>query len=181
MSLTALKQRGDTIVEVMIVLAVLGLAIGISYSTANRSLLNTRQAQEHSQATEYAQSEVEDLYALYPIGTIANADLGNNIFEQIAPFCVYNPSAAEPIIAFDSLAPVTDQASCTFPPGGSGLYYTVKVYNCDNLPSPPAGSPCNDPSITTASDTFAVQVTWPDVLGQGNDSVTLDYRVHQPS
>ncbi len=35
----ALRQRGDTIVEVMIVLAVLGLAIGIAYSTASRSLL----------------------------------------------------------------------------------------------------------------------------------------------
>ena len=42
------NQRGDTIIEVLIVLAVLGLAIGITYATANRSILNARQAQESS-------------------------------------------------------------------------------------------------------------------------------------
>ncbi len=57
-------QRGDTIIEVMIVLAVLGLAIGIAYSTANRSLLNARQAQENSQATAAAQAQVEQLVSI---------------------------------------------------------------------------------------------------------------------
>ncbi|HVV66697.1 MAG TPA: LCCL domain-containing protein [Candidatus Saccharimonadales bacterium] len=56
-----LTDAGDTIVEVMVVLAILGLAIGISYATANRSLLNARQAQESSQATEQVQSQVEAL------------------------------------------------------------------------------------------------------------------------
>ncbi len=60
----SLTQRGDTIVEVMVVLAVLGLAMGISYATANRSLKNTRQAQENSEATALVKAQIEQLRSL---------------------------------------------------------------------------------------------------------------------
>ncbi len=52
-------QRGDTIVEVMIVLAVLSLAFAISYATANRGLNQSRNAQEHSQALGVSNSQIE--------------------------------------------------------------------------------------------------------------------------
>jgi type II secretory pathway pseudopilin PulG len=48
----------------MIVLAVLGMAIGISYATANRSLADARQAQENSQATTLIQGQAEALRAM---------------------------------------------------------------------------------------------------------------------
>lgn len=54
-------QRGDTIVEVIVVLAILGLALSISYATASQSLLNTRQAEEQAQATELLQAQIEVL------------------------------------------------------------------------------------------------------------------------
>lgn len=73
-------QRGDTIVEVMIVLAVVGLALGLSYSTANRSLIGTRTAEENSQATALLQGQVEDLRSL------ANSQT-QNIFTP-GPFCI---------------------------------------------------------------------------------------------
>ena len=79
--LLSLRQSGDTIVEVLIVLAVLGLAIGISYSTATKSLLATRQAQENTQATQLLQGQIERLYALS-----ANASTvpdNQNIFKDI--------------------------------------------------------------------------------------------------
>jgi prepilin-type N-terminal cleavage/methylation domain-containing protein len=77
---TNLRERGDTIIEVMIVLAVLGLALGIAYATANRSLLNARQAQENSQATALVQSQVEALRAL-------SKDTTQNIY-QVGPYCI---------------------------------------------------------------------------------------------
>lgn len=80
-----LTARGDTIVEVMIVLAVLGLAIGISYATANRSLRNARQAQENSQATLLVQSQIEALR------TLATAGNPQNIF-QTGPYCLSQAS-----------------------------------------------------------------------------------------
>ena len=76
------SERGDTIIEVMIVLAVLGLAIGISYATANRSLLNARQAQENTQATELVQSQAESLRSL-----VSNTSGPDDIY-RAAAFCI---------------------------------------------------------------------------------------------
>jgi prepilin-type N-terminal cleavage/methylation domain-containing protein len=135
-------QRGDTIVEVMVVLAVLGLAIGISYSTANRSLLNTRQAQESSQATELVQSQVEALRTLTQVGN------PQNIF-QPGPYCL------------------------------SPTPYTIQTGNACSQPSLPSPSNVSITYVAVPTDTFTVVATWPDALGQGNDTVTLVYRLHQ--
>lgn len=78
-----LGQTGDTIVEVIIVLAVLGFAISTSYATASRSLNSTRQAQENGHATQILQSQLETLrsYSLLPVSD------PNNIF-RLGDFCV---------------------------------------------------------------------------------------------
>jgi len=143
-------QAGDTIVEVMVVLAILGLAISISYATANRSLLNTRQAQENSQATELIQSQVEALRTLAVTGDTPN------IF-QAGPYC---------------LVPIVPQPA-------SGPYYTLLAGGCAAPPIPyhVAITYVNNPP--SQSDTFTVTATWPDVLGEGSDTVTTIYRLHQ--
>jgi len=165
--LKPLNQAGDTIVEVMVVLAILGLAIGISYATANQSLLNTRQAQENSQASEYVQSQVEALRYLAPN---SKTNPNDNIFLPPTPappnslYCIHDASAGSPLAIY----PTAD--SCSFGP----IPYTVLIYNCDQVTT----SPCDSPNIAANSDTFVVQATWPDVSGQGNDTVTMVYRVH---
>lgn len=55
------RERGDTIVEVLIVLAVLSLAFGISYATANRGLQGSRNSEEHSEALGILNSQVQML------------------------------------------------------------------------------------------------------------------------
>jgi type II secretory pathway pseudopilin PulG len=64
-SLKKLNNTGDTIVEVLIVLAVLGLAMSISYATANRGLQKSRNAQEHSQALGIINSQIELLRSAF--------------------------------------------------------------------------------------------------------------------
>ncbi len=157
------NQLGDTIIEVMVVLAVLGLAISISYATANRSLLDARQAQENSQATWLVETQVENLRLLAPNSNTGNTNLNTNIFLQTGPFCVLdptNPSNTTPIH--------TNVANCTFPTAS----YQVLIYNCDKLPTT---GPCTN---VTGPNVLAVQATWDDALGQGQDTVTLNYRVH---
>jgi type II secretory pathway pseudopilin PulG len=83
--LKTLGSQGDTIVEVLVVLAVLGLAISVSYATANRSLTDTRQAQENSQATEYVLAQVEALRTLRAPGN------PQNIY-QAGPYCIQTAS-----------------------------------------------------------------------------------------
>ena len=177
---------GDTIVEVMIVLAVLGLALSISYATANHSLLNARQAQENAQATEYGQAQIEDLRALT---TTTNP----NIFAQSGPFRITNNPATGLQIITDT-GPNSPNLSasdpCTqFDPGN---LYTVLVFNCDRL-TPPGIITLHPTSVTVrpcsgasnGKDTFVVRVQWFDVTSagarpqsKGIDSVLLAYRTH---
>ncbi|MDB5175937.1 MAG: hypothetical protein JWM81_795 [Candidatus Saccharibacteria bacterium] len=52
-------QAGDTIIEVLIVLAILSTSFALAYSTATRGLSAARQAQEHSEALQFISSQVE--------------------------------------------------------------------------------------------------------------------------
>jgi type II secretory pathway pseudopilin PulG len=155
LGLNHLRQTGDTIIEVMVVLAVLGLAISISYTTANRSLLNARQAQENSEATELLQSQIESLRTLS-----ANVPASPNyIFLPAAkqPFCV-DPSGNVVILPL-----VVGLATpCRY----SNLYDVTITYVPDITPGVVGG-------------TFQLVATWPDVQDQGQDTVTLSYRYYQ--
>jgi type II secretory pathway pseudopilin PulG len=56
-----LNKSGDTIVEVLIALAILGLVIGAAYATASRSLKRAQQAQERTQATKLAEGQIDSI------------------------------------------------------------------------------------------------------------------------
>ena len=56
-----LKQRGDTIVEVLIATAVVSIVLTGAMAISNNSLKQIRAAQERSEAQAYAQSTVESL------------------------------------------------------------------------------------------------------------------------
>jgi type II secretory pathway pseudopilin PulG len=53
------NQRGDTILEVLIAVAVLSLVLSISFSLSNRSTQGNRQAQERSEAAKITESQIE--------------------------------------------------------------------------------------------------------------------------
>lgn len=117
-----LNSAGDTIVEVLIVLAVLGLAMSVSYATANRGLQKSRTAQEHSQALGLMNSQIELLRS-----TFAKQN-GAAIEAQAAtgPFCLSvtggdvvttaipntGPNAFNENIALDPLTAAEYQGAC---------------------------------------------------------------------
>ena len=55
------NNKGDTIIEVLIALSVIGLAIGITYSTANKSTTAILAASQTSDATSILKSQIEFL------------------------------------------------------------------------------------------------------------------------
>src|SRR5581483_6513732 len=57
--------RGDTIVEVMVSIVVLGLVLGTAYSLSNKSLKTGTQANQRSQALSVASSQIERLKAQF--------------------------------------------------------------------------------------------------------------------
>ena len=52
-------NRGDTILEVLIAIAVVSSILGSVFVLANRTAQNSRQAQEHQEALKYASSQIE--------------------------------------------------------------------------------------------------------------------------
>jgi len=63
--LTQQKDRGDTIVEVLIAIAVAAFAIGTAYAISNKSLQNAISARERNEAINILQSQVSDLKNRY--------------------------------------------------------------------------------------------------------------------
>jgi prepilin-type N-terminal cleavage/methylation domain-containing protein len=55
------KERGDTIVEVMIAIAIIAFVLGAAYYTANTSYRNDIDSEEHSEALTIAQAQLEEL------------------------------------------------------------------------------------------------------------------------
>jgi prepilin-type N-terminal cleavage/methylation domain-containing protein len=152
-------SRGDTIVEVMVVLAVLGLAIGIAYATANRSLLNARQAQENSMATEVAQTQVEGMVAIGCSSGDASCDARNPLNPA---FKLFQYGTAGTSFCMDNTnTPVTSGCAAqadALPPDSNPQVVITCLSRCASSPY-----------------TFNVQVSWDDVLGDGRDTVTQDY------
>lgn len=88
-------ERGDTIVEVLIAIAVVSMTLGGAYVTTNKSLRADRGAQERSNALKLVETQLESLktldgqnstlitnpafnpFCVTPTLTIANAAIGN--------------------------------------------------------------------------------------------------------
>jgi len=145
------EQRGDTIIEVLVVLAVLGLAIGVSYGIANTSLLSTKGAQENAQATEILQAQLEAVRSMLPNddGTQSVTDV-----KKAGPYCVDTSGSS-----------YQTTTGCTFgndgqiDSTGNGLYTVQITYD--------------------GTSTFTLTATWSDIHGQGQDKSTLVYRDYQ--
>jgi type II secretory pathway pseudopilin PulG len=179
MKVFGLGNKGDTIVEVLIVLAILSFAITISYSSATRSLEDARQSEENSYATELAQSQIEAIRSAVnssdntSTGSISNLNV-NGVTDGsgvVQPFCMYQGSAWP-----------TSSTKCQITDGAGGVTYSLN----DTLTLSPAQQ--SDPYSSIFPlfpfqklNTFQVYVKWPDALGQGYDTTTLFYRVYPPS
>jgi len=105
-----LKQRGDTIVEVLIATAVVSLVLTGAMAISNSSLKQIRGAQERSEAQAYAQSTVEllDGYAgseselnnkcLYIDAGVITAGLANCVFSRYTQIVTYDQAKESYIV-----------------------------------------------------------------------------------
>lgn len=85
------KQRGDTIVEVLICVLIVSLVLTGAYVTTQRSSVGIRNSQEHAEALKLIQSQIEQLRANAAQSTAS-------VFTTNAqPFCMVNnaPLAAK--------------------------------------------------------------------------------------
>jgi prepilin-type N-terminal cleavage/methylation domain-containing protein len=104
-------QRGDTIIEVMLALAVIGMILAAAFGIANRSILIGQDAQERSEALKLAESQVEVLKVRMKEAT----------FSDVPSIFCYLPDG--------SMAEAVENACSGFDGNGgrSGGFYSVNI------------------------------------------------------
>ncbi len=149
---------GDTIVEVLISLAVLSMAFVISYATANRALIDTQNAQEHSMALEYLDSQIEALH--YYLGQPGQSLPTGSFYMQ--------PNLNNGTVQF-SQGVLNEQ--------GNGFVYEVSISLDQNIPkSLDQNIPkCLDQNIP---NTYHAVVTWPGLGSLPEQCEELSYRIY---
>ena len=147
------KQTGDTIVEVMLAIIVIGGTLGGAFAIANRSTKTTQANYERYQAQVIANNQAELLKQKM------NADTGNVKHNS------FNSSSLQECISdtgsFTSGSPGCDRGS---------IPYKIDIY-CLNDPSL-----ADDCTLDAKYSDFRIHVEW-DSLNGGKDNVELFYGV----
>ncbi|HEY8999431.1 MAG TPA: prepilin-type N-terminal cleavage/methylation domain-containing protein [Candidatus Saccharimonadales bacterium] len=153
------SQRGDTIVEVLISITILSLILGGAYVTTNHSLLDTRDAQEHSNATKLIETQLEELRSA------AAVNPGALFATTLPPFCMVSGSTTPASLPNGSCT--VDTTGTPVSSSSTQPQYALRVTRTQ----------------TTAGGlnyyTFTAQATWDSVIGNGQDAVQMSYRLDQ--
>lgn len=143
-------ERGDTMVEVLIAIAVVSLVLGGAYVTTNNSLQSARAAQERSIALKLAESQIEQIKGI--AGDPTRSDL---IFDGSAPnpFCI--STGGDPVTdSHDDCKLGPDATHATVEP-----IFTIKV--------------------TRTGNNFLLEESWANVSGKTTDKLQLRYRAYE--
>jgi Tfp pilus assembly protein PilV len=167
-------NRGDTIVEVLIAIALVSLILVGAFVTSNRSLAATRDSQEHSEASQVLQSQIERARIII---TSSASDAVDPLVTSQTLYCVDTTTATPGVMAFSSsyntggkaLMPLATDTFAAYPSGcksSAGNYdYNISVEN-------------HKTNFSLADDgTLVFHARW-DRLGGGRNEVTYTYRGH---
>lgn len=143
------NQFGDTIIEVLIAIAILSLVLMGAYSISSRSLASIRQAQEHTIALKFAESQVEYIKSL-----ANSSNETSEIFTHTGNFCIISGSTP------GSLQLGTDE-DCVIE---NGVKYNISVSRAA--------------IDASGSYKFTILVNWLNIHGNASDDkVTLIYKI----
>lgn len=167
------RQRGDTIIEVMVALAVLGLAFAISYATASRSLNVAQNSQEHSQASQVLKSQVELAH---------NNSSDSSLYTEGKWFCLYYSSSQGKI----SIADYPSNSVSSAPPecqsqlNASVNYVTYVTYTCEvQVGNGYQSCDASGNSGLVKQNYFTFTVAWPGIGNLGPQQEQINYKLDQ--
>jgi len=152
------RQRGDTLVEVLISMLVVSMILTGAYVTTNRSSIAVRDSQEHAEALKLVQGQLEQVRYN---ATQASAE----VFTQssAASFCMVSGAVVSATIQ-------PGAAKCTQDGGGNpttaqpAYKMTIKRADC---------------SLAAGCNQFTIQATWESVTGRGNANEQIVYRLYK--
>ena len=138
------KQAGDTIIEVLLAMSVIGMVLGVAFGIANRSVRIGQEAQERTEALKIAESQLEIFKNEYPL----NQGIQSRYEDR--PFCLDNKDSIVKVIE-------SSDALCRGI-NGSGL---PGLYNVSIIP--PSSNTTTDPSRA-----YEIKVSWQRLGGASN-------------
>ena len=150
-------QRGDTIIEVLMAIAIIALALGGGFTLSSRSFHTGIDSVERSEALALSQGQIEflknaqinGLNAPYTLDTYKNFAKSN-----LPSFCIHD--------TYDSLTDIyvgqpRPYAQCK---GVDGTRYEVDI------------------TYDAAANVFKLNTNWDAVSGQGTSQLTLYYKAN---
>lgn len=164
------NSDGDTIVEVLICLAIVATLLGGAFTLTRSSRLGVRNSEEHTEALKVAENQIEQIR-----GNVQGDEL---IFADTnVDFCMYNQ---EPHTEANVPSPPSDNPSDYDPncrqnssgglaTPGEEPTYLIDINDCNN------NGDCGSPEPN--SHLYTVTVTW-DQITSGSGSVQLVYRLY---
>jgi len=154
------QNQGDTIVEVMLAIAIIGIALGTAFALSTRSFHTGQNVEERGEALSLAQGQVEFLKNTYLNG--AKDDLiSDSSYGTGKAFCFSDTDGK----VYDATS-----SNCTNYKlaDGSSSIYTIEVTYCN-------GSGCGTEGV------FTVKVSWTGAGGQRLDNSTVYYKIPDAS
>lgn len=154
--LRIVRQRGDTLVEVLVAITIVATIIGGAYVVSNHSLQSNRSSQERSNALKVGEAQLEQLKSLI-------AQDPDKVFDAAVPtrFCLASDAAGTQV--YDFTVP-SQKVHCVVDASGA----------------PTTNQPAYTIQITRSGNDFKLDETWTDVSGRFGDSLQLNYRAYQP-
>ncbi len=152
MFLSSLKpnQRGDTIIEVLIAIAIVTTVLAGAFVSANNSFNTTQGNKDRDEALRVAQTQLERLRS---IGSTTDKSC-----ISAAPAAVTN-SGFEPDVAIDNLSTGANyNAGCKVSFGGGATYHV---------------------NIAASGSDYAIHVRWQRAGGGTNQETIIRYRLYQ--
>lgn len=147
-----LNSAGDTIVEVLMAIAVLSVVLGGAYASIQRSFINSRRAQERSEAIKHVETQLEQLKGL-------SKNPSNNVFTTSTPFC----ASSSGIVAWAGTLPALDAHDSSFYPAACRINTIPDGYSM---------------SIVRNGNDFIARARWINANGTGNEEVRIIYRIY---
>ena len=151
------RQTGDTIVEVIIAVAVVSALLAGAFVVTNRSTHTVQDSQEHAQALQALQGQVELVRAAAAAKMLPNA--GTTPSTMTMPFCMGSNLTVY----------VAGSAACTGASGPVPLNLSVVC--------PLTSDGC--PAAAGHTTTFDLSATWSSLTGN-TQTVYLSYKVETP-
>lgn len=152
------STRGDTIIEVMIATALIGIVLSVCYVSVNRSLKVGVSANERSEATRYVESVIEQVR---DSARLTSSPVFTKAVDQT--FCIkFNPDTQTYVLT-DVLTPDTITSIPLECSKGVENRYKIYLSRHDN----------GDVM------TFHVRAKWESVKANQTDSIDMYYRLHK--